>query len=183
MGRFKRRLDGQGVLQGGHDMKKSLWLFAVFALCASGCDEMQSQAMIGTLLGSTLGSQMGKDKDRGRNAMIGAGVGLLGGMLANQMQQKNTAPQYNQCPQYAPQYQQPQYQQPQYQQPQYQQPQQPQYQYNEDQYSLQQENERLRRENERLRYVAPNAPKPKTYYIIPAQKGPRYPGEIQGSLF
>ena len=68
----------------------------------SGCSDMiqgQQGAMMGTLIGTAAGALLGKKEDRGKNALIGAGVGLLGGSLygknkeCNQLRTQNTVMQ------------------------------------------------------------------------------------------
>jgi len=70
----------------------------VAALLFSGCDDMtqgQQGAMMGTLLGTALGALAGKKEDRGKNALMGAGVGLLGGSLYGKNKEANTLRQEN----------------------------------------------------------------------------------------
>jgi len=56
----------------------------------SGCADMtpqQQSAVMGTLLGTAVGA-MSSREHRNRNALIGAGVGLAGGLLYGQQQQR-----------------------------------------------------------------------------------------------
>jgi len=64
-------------------MKKILCVLIPAFLLLPGCvdGETGQSAMMGTLLGTAVGALSGDKEDRGKNAMIGAGVGLLGGSL------------------------------------------------------------------------------------------------------
>ena len=70
-------------------MKKSLWVLLPAILILSGCTETQQAALIGTLSGSTIGALSGKKEDRTRNALLGGGVGFLGGSLYGKHKEAN----------------------------------------------------------------------------------------------
>lgn len=67
----------------GCRMKRILCLLIPALLVLPGCVEGETgqSAMMGTLLGTAVGALSGDKEDRGKNALMGAGVGLLGGSL------------------------------------------------------------------------------------------------------